>query len=300
MTMPEHLAILPVTMNKLSADRRAAIINALCEGNSIRATARLTGANKETVMKLLVEAGEFASVYQDIAHRNLKTTRVESDEIWAFVGAKQRRAVRSGDGDIWTFTALDADSKLILSWLVGARNQENANEFMQDLRSRLTRRIQLTTDGHGMYLNAVRQAFAIGEVDYAMLVKSYGQVESNLDSSRRYSPPVCTGAQKVRMIGRPDPDLVSTSYVERANLSMRMGMRRYTRLTNAFSKKAENHAHAASLFFLHYNYCRPHQTLTKAANGTKTTPAMATGLTDHVWTVKGIVTLMDPKTLLQS
>ena len=190
--MREHLAILPVTMNKLSDDRRAAIINALCEGNSIRATARMTGANKETVMKLMVEVGEFASAYQDIAHRGLKTARVEADEIWAFVGAKQRRAVRPGDGDIWTFTAIDADTKLIMTWLVGARSQENAITFMRDVRARLTRRIQLTTDGHGMYLTAVRMAFKFGEVDYAMLVKQYGQVETGVDASRRYSPPVAS------------------------------------------------------------------------------------------------------------
>lgn len=287
-------------MNRLSDERRAAIIAALCEGNSIRATARLTGANKETVMKLLVEAGEFASAYQDIAHRNLMTARVEADEIWAFVGAKQRRAVRPGDGDIWTFTAIDADTKLIMSWLVGPRNQENFDAFMVDLRSRLSRRIQLTTDGHGSYLTAVRRAFKVGEIDYAMLVKQYGQAETGVDASRRYSPPVCTGAEKIRLIGRPDPDLVSTSYIERSNLTLRMQSRRYTRLTNAFSKKAENHAHAASLFFLYYNYCRPHQTLTKAAQGMKTTPAMASGLTDKVWTVKDIVALMDPTTLLQS
>jgi hypothetical protein len=183
-----------------------------------------------------------------------------------------------------------------MTWLVGARSQENAVTFMRDVRSRLTRRIQLTTDGHGMYLTAVRMAFKFGEVDYAMLVKQYGQVDEGVDSSRRYSPPVCTGALKVRQIGRPDPDLISTSYVERSNLTIRMQNRRFTRLTNAFSKKAQNHAHAVSLFFLYYNYCRPHQTLTKAASGTKTTPAMASGLTERVWTVKDIVALMDPET----
>ncbi len=167
---------------------------------------------------------------------------------------------------------------------------------MVDLRSRLTRRIQLTTDGHGSYLTAVRRAFKVGEIDYAQLVKQYGQLEAGVEASRRYSPAVCTGAEKVRMIGRPDFDLVSTSYVERSNLTLRMQSRRYTRLTNAFSKKAENHAHAASLFFLYYNYCRPHQTLTKAAQGVKTTPAMASGLTAYVWTVKDIVALMDPAT----
>lgn len=189
---------------------------------------------------------------------------------------------------------VDADSKPMMTWLVGAHSQENAITFMRDVRSRLTRRIQLTTDGHGMYLTAVRMAFKVGEVDYAMLVKQYGQAEAGVDASRRYSPPVCTGAEKVRQIGRPDMDLVSTSYVERSNLTLRMQSRRFTRLTNAFSKKAENHAHAVSLFFLYYNYCRPHQTLTKTANGTKITPAMAASLTDRVWTVKDIVALMDP------
>jgi IS1 family transposase len=295
----DHLAVLPVTMNRLSAERRAAIIRALCEGNGIRATARLTGANKETVMKVLVEAGEFASAYQDIAHRSLPTTVVQADEIWAFVGAKQRRAVRPGDGDIWTFTAIDADTKLIMSWLVGPRIVDNAVAFMKDLRSRVTQRIQLTTDGHNMYETAVRAAFRWDEVHWAMLVKQYGTTEPELmDAAHRYSPPVCTGALKMRRIGRPDPDLVSTSYVERSNLTLRMQQRRFTRLTNAFSKKAENHAHAVSLFFLYYNYCRPHQTLTQNM-GVKTTPAMATGLTDRVWTVDDILALMDPKRLLR-
>jgi IS1 family transposase len=288
-------------MNKLSAERRAAIVAALCEGNGIRATGRLTGSNKETVMRVLVEVGEFASAYQDIAHRSLPTTRVEADEIWAFVGAKQRRAIRPGDGDIWTFTAIDADTKLMMSWLVGPRTQENATAFMQDIRSRVTQRIQLTTDGHNMYEVAVRAAFRWDEVHWAMLVKQYGQPAADFETvQHRYSPPVCTGALKVRKIGRPDPDLVSTSYIERSNLTLRMQQRRFTRLTNAFSKKAENHAHAVSLFFLYYNYCRPHQTLTKAANGAKTTPAMASGLTARVWTVKDIVALMDPTRVLVS
>ena len=282
-------------MNRLSPGRRAAILRALCEGNGIRATARLTDANKETVMKLLVEAGDFASTYQDIAHRNLRTTVVQADEIWAFVGAKQRRAVRPGDGDIWTFTAIDADTKLIMSWLVGPRIIDNAIAFMKDVRSRVTQRIQLTTDGHPMYEVAVREAFKWNEVHWAMLVKQYGVAEPDkLDAAHRYSPPVCTGAVKLRKIGRPDPDLVSTSYVERSNLTLRMQQRRFTRLTNAFSKKAEHHAHAVSLFFLYYNYCRPHQTLTQD-RGVKTTPAMATGLTDRVWTVDDIVSLMDPE-----
>jgi IS1 family transposase len=246
-------------------------------------------------MKLLVEAGEFASAYQDMAHRSLKTARVEADEIWAFVGAKQRRAVRPGDGDIWTFTALDADSRLIVTWLVGPRSVENAIAFMRDLHDRVTQRIQLTTDGHSMYEVAVRAAFKWDEVHWAMLVKQYGALDpERVDAAHRYSPPVCTGALKVRKIGRPDPDLISTSYVERSNLTIRMQNRRFTRLTNAFSKKAEHHAHAVSLFFLYYNYCRPHQSL--AQEGRKVMPAMAAGLTDRVWTVEDIVALMDPET----
>jgi IS1 family transposase len=286
-------------MNRLPADRQAAILRALCEGNSVRATCRLTGAAKATVLKLLREVGEFCSGYQDYRLRNLPTARVEADEIWAFVGAKQRRAVRPGDGDIWTFTALDSDSKLMISWLVGSRSTENATTFMQDLRSRLTQRIQLTTDGHGMYEAAVRAAFRWDEVDWAMLVKQYGVEAPQFDSARTYSPPICTGAVKVRKIGRPDPTLVSTSYVERSNLTLRMQQRRFTRLTNAFSKKAENHAHAVSLFFMHYNFCRPHATLTKQhPQHYPTTPAMAAGLTDHVWKVEEILAAMNPATRL--
>jgi IS1 family transposase len=297
--MLEQLAILVVAMNKLSDARRAAIVRALCEGSGVRATARLTGSDKETVMKVLVQVGEFASVYQHHAHRGLKTKRVEADEIWAFVGAKQKNRTQPEHGDIWTFTALDSDTKLMISWLVGERSVTNAVTFMRDIRLRVTRRIQLTTDGHNMYLAAVRAAFRFDEVDYAQLVKTYGQSEeATIESARRYSPPICTGAQKVRVIGTPDPDLVSTSYVERSNLTLRMQNRRFTRLTNAFSKKAENHAHAVSLFFLYYNYCRPHQTLTQEAGGKRTTPAMASGLVERVWTAEDILTLMDPRKIV--
>jgi IS1 family transposase len=280
-------------MNMLSLDKRAAILLALCEGNGVRATARLTGTNKETVMKLLVDVGEFALVYQDQVLRNLPCTRIEADEIWAFVGAKQRRARRPSHGDIWTFTAICPESKLVVSWLVGARTPENAAAFMKDVAARLTNRVQLTTDGHGMYLLAVRQAFGFARVDYAQLVKHYGQVETGLDAARRYSPPVCIGAEKVRIIGRPDMDLVSTSYVERVNLTIRMQQRRFTRLTNGFSRKAENHERAVSLFFLYYNFIRPHETLTKDA-GRKTTPAMAAGVTSRIWTVEDVLRGMDP------
>jgi IS1 family transposase len=284
-------------MNNLTTEKRAAIVRALAEGNSIRGTCRLTGAAKATVLKLLVEVGEFCSIYQDHRLRGLTTTTVQADEIWAFVGAKSRNAKQPGHGDIWTYTAIDADSKLMVSWLVGPRTQENTNAFMLDLSERLSKRVQLTTDGNGMYLTAVRRAFDIGEADYAQLVKSYGQSPEQ-GPSRRYSPMICTGAAKVRMIGRPDMDEVSTSFVERANLSMRMGMRRFTRLTNGFSKKAENHAHAVSLYFMHYNFCRSHATLTKAAKGIHTTPAMAAGLTDHVWTAEEILGLMNDERLV--
>lgn len=283
-------------MNKLSPTRRAAILRALVEGNSVRATARLTDSAKATVLKLLIEAGDFASFFQDQVIRNLPTRRVEADEIWAFVGAKQKRAQREGDGDIWTFTALDADSKLMITWLVGAgRTEANATAFLTDLRARLAHRIQLTTDGHTMYLSAVERAFGWNGCDYAQLVKTYGHPT---DDARRYSPPVCTGAIKEWVMGDPDKALVSTSYVERANLSIRMQQRRFTRLTNAFSKKAENHAHAVSLYFLFYNFCRVHQTLTKARKGIHTTPAMAAGLADRVWKVEDIVAGMDPTTTI--
>jgi IS1 family transposase len=286
-------------MNKLTDSRRAAIVRALVEGNSIRATCRLTNTAKATVLKLLVELGEFCSIYQYHAITNLPTKRVECDEIWAYTGAKQKNATKPGQGDLWTFTAIDADTKLIFSWLVGSRTNESAKRFVKDVASRLANRVQLTTDGHPMYLTAVENAFGWAMVDFAQLVKTYG-VSDEGESQKRYSPAICTGAVKNPIMGRPDMDKISTSYVERANLTMRMQMRRFTRLTNAFSKKAENHAHAVSLNFMHYNYCRPHQTLTKAANGVKTTPAMASGLTDHVWTVEEILDLMRPDYSLHS
>lgn len=294
--MPEHLARLN-HMNKLPVTKRAAIVRALTEGSSVRAAARMVGVSKDTVLKLLVEVGDFCSIYQDYRLRDLNATRVEADEIWAFVGAKQRNATRHGDGDVWTFTAIDADSKLMISWMVGQRNSETANPFMADVASRMWNRIQLTTDGHLMYIEAVRKAFEFARVDYAMLAKTYANPEG-VQGQRRYSPAVCTGAVKERRVGRPDMDLVSTSFVERANLTMRMGMRRFTRLTNAFSKKAENHAHAVSLAFMHYNFCRSHATLTKAAKGVHTTPAMAAGLTDHVWTVEEVLAMMDGETTI--
>lgn len=285
-------------MNTLSMERRAAVIRGLVEGSSMRAVARMTGTDKDTVMRLLVEVGEFCSIYQHHALRNLPCTRIEADEIWAFVGAKQRRAKQAGHGDLWTFTAICADTKLAVSWLVGERSAFSARAFMRDVASRLANRVQMTTDGQHMYYQAVERAFGWNGTDYAQLVKTYGHVEET-GPGRRYSPPICTGAVKEWVMGKPDMDKVSTSYVERANLTMRMSMRRFTRLTNGFSKKAANHAHAVSLHFMFYNYCRPHQTLTKTKKGIKTTPAMACGLTDRVWTVENILALMDPKYLLQ-
>jgi IS1 family transposase len=227
----------------------------------------LTGTAKATVLKLLVEMGEFCSIYQDHALRNLKCQRIEIDEIWAYCNAKKANATKPGQGDLWTYTAIDSDSKLMLSWLVGSRNHENTRAFMLDVAERLANRVQITTDGLKWYVWAVENAFGWNGADFAQLVKSYGQTQVSEDPTRRYSPAVCTGAEKTWVMGDPDMDKVSTSYVERANLSMRMGMRRFTRLTNAFSKKSENHAHAVSLFFMFYNYCRPDQTPYQSREG---------------------------------
>ena len=288
--MREHLTRLVVT-NKLTDSSRADIIRALCAGNSVRATTRLTGAAKATVLKLLVEIGEFCETYQDVVLRDLKTKRVEADEIWAFVGAKAKNATQDGQGDIWTYTALDADSKLMISWLVGPRNHANTHAFMADVADRLGNRVQLTTDGLSWYVAAVENAFGWKGVDFAQLIKAYG---SSLEAGpgKKYSPMECNGAIKTPILGKPDADFVSTSYVERSNLALRMGNRRFTRLTNGFSKKAENHAHAVSLFFMYYNFCKPHGTLTKGNRGIKRTPAMAAGLTDHVWSVEEILAKM--------
>lgn len=286
-------------MNILPDAKRAAILRCLIEGTSIRGTARIVGVSKDTVLKLLVEVGEFCSFYQDAVLRNLSCARIEADEIWAFVGAKRRNAKQEGHGDIWTFTALDPESKLMVSWLVGERSEESATIFARDLAERVSGKVQLTTDGHGMYLTAIRKAFTFRNVNYAQVVKTFGQV-ANLEDRRRYSPPVCTGIKKTPLIGDPDPELVSTSLVERTNLQLRMTNRRFTRLTNAFSKKAENHAHAVSLSFMAYNFVTPHGTLTKANGGIKTTPAMAAGITDRPWKVEDILDRMDPKKSLHS
>ena len=261
---------------------------------SIRSTRRMTGFGRNTITRLLVALGAACSNYQDRMLRNLTSRRIECDEIWSFCYAKEKNVPdqysgKFGYGDVWTWTAIDPDSKLVASWLVGWRGEEEAVDFLMDLRSRLPNRIQLTTDGHLAYVGAVERVFG-SNVDYAQLIKQYG-VEQSEDASptaRRYSPNKVTG-QEVRIInGDPDPDHISTSIVERNNLSMRMSMRRFTRLTNAFSKKVENHAAMVSLHFMHYNFARAHGSL-----GKQTTPAMAAGVADHVWTVQEIAALLN-------
>lgn len=279
-------------MNKLSTKDRAQIIGMMCEGMAIRAISRLTGASKNTIVKLLRDAGQACMAYQDEAFRNLNSARIQVDEIWSFVGAKQANATQEqkeqGWGDCWTWTAIDADTKLIPCWLVGPRNAAAAQFFMRDLAGRLAGRVQLTSDGFRPYVNAVELAFGT-DVDYAMLVKIYGAAVAG---PSRYSPPACVGAEKHKVCGYPDKRDVSTSYVERHNLSMRMGLRRFTRLTNAFSKKVENHAYAISIYFMHYNFVRIHQTLRMA-------PAMAAGVSDKLWSLEDIVRVVDEWELTQ-
>jgi IS1 family transposase len=276
-------------MNKLDSKERAQIIRCLVEGNSIRSTVRMTGFAKNTITKLLVELGRVCADYQDRTLQSLPATRIECDEIWSFVGMKartvpQERRGESGIGDVWTFTAIDPDSKLMCSWLVGNRDQASAIEFVADLAPRLRNRVQITTDGHAPYIEAIGDAFGT-KVDYAMLIKEYGQDPTE---ERRFSPPVVL-SERVQVIeGNPDPDRISTSYVERSNLTMRMGIRRMTRLTNGFSKKIENLAAAVALHFMYYNFGRVHSSL-----GKLTTPAMRAGLSDHVWTCEEIAALLD-------
>jgi IS1 family transposase len=277
-------------MNRLSSKERAAIIRALVEGNSLRSVTRITGHSINTVSKLLVELGAAATLYQDKALRNLPATRIECDEIWAFCYAKNRNVPAEhegewGFGDVWTWVALDPDTKLVCTWLVGKRDGPDAMLFLNDLGRRLANRVQITTDGHRPYIVAIEQTFG-KEVDYAMLVKYYGQDPNE----GRFSPPKIL-SEDVRVLqGSPDPEKISTSYVERQNLTMRMGMRRFTRLTNGFSKKVENHAAAIALHFLYVNFARPHKSL---ANPYPRTPAMAAGLADHIWTCEEIAALLD-------
>lgn len=274
-------------MNKLSTEGRARIIAALVEGNSIRATCRMTGTAKGTVLKLLIDLGKACAKYQDEKLRGLTCKRIQCDEIWSFCYAKEKNLPEElkgklGFGDIWTWTAIDADTKLIVSHLVGGRSGLYARKFIEDLASRLAHRVQLTTDGHKAYLSAVEHSFG-ADVDYAMLEKIYAAPPQ--EGQQRYSPAECCGTRKIKVNGDPDIAHVSTSFVERQNLTMRMSMRRMTRLTNAFSKKVENQAHAVALHFMHYNFCRVHQTL-------RVTPAMEAGIADHVWTVEEMLTLL--------
>lgn len=274
-------------MNKLDREARSRILHLLCEGNSIRAVTRLTGASKKAVSKLMVDAGQAAAWYQDRVFVNLTCHRIQVDEIWAFVYAKQKnvpkaKAAPANAGDVWTWTAIDADTKLIPSWFVGGRDSDAAIIFMDDLASRITNRVQLTSDGHKAYLEAVEGAFG-GDIDYAMLIKIYGPAP---EGQRRYSPAECLGAVKTRIEGNPDPKYVSTSYAERSNLNVRMHTRRFTRLTNAFSKKVENHAHAVALFAMYYNFVRIHKTL-------RMTPAMAAKITDRLWEIGDVIDVLE-------
>ena len=277
-------------MNRLSIKERAKILGCLVEGNSIRATARMTGADKKTVLRLLGEFGTASRKLHDELVRNVKSVRVQCDEIWAFCHAKEKNVPADckgilGFGDVWTWTAFCSDTKLIISYHVGFRDAQDALHLTDDLQKRLANRVQLTTDGHKAYLVAVEESFG-GDIDYAMLVKLYGAPQGS-GNERRYSPAECTGSRKKRIIGDPERKYVSTSHVERMNLNIRMGVRRFTRLTNAFSKKIENHVHALSLYFAYYNFGRVHQTL-------RVTPAMQAGLTDHVWTLEELAALAEP------
>ena len=278
-------------MNKIPTAKRVQILSMLVEGMSMRSVSRVAGVSINTVSKLLVEAGEACAAYHDEAVRDVPASRVQCDEIWSFCYSQEKNVARAkaapkGAGDVWTWTAIEADSKLIVSWEVGDRTSATAIEFMDDLRDRLANRVQLTTDGRKAYLEAVEGAFG-GDVDYAQLLKLYGPTEGK-GSKKRYSPAECTGIRKRKVEGSPDPAGVSTSYVERNNLTMRMGMRRFTRLTNAFSKKLENHLHMLSLYFVHYNFCRMHGSL-------RMSPAMAAGVSDTLRDMEWIVGLIDAR-----
>lgn len=276
------------SMNRLDDTRRAQVIAALVEGNSIRSVCRMTGVAKGTVLSLLLKAGAVCAQYQDEKFQNLCLHRIQCDEIWSFCYGKDKnlpadKRDQFGFGSVWTWTAIDAETKLVPSWMVGPRDAASARDFIEDLASRIDGRIQLTTDGHKVYLEAVEKVFG-DAIDYAMLIKVYGNDQAPEDT--RYSPAVCTGTQAVEVTGTPDPKHISTSYVERQNLTMRMGMRRFTRLTNAFSKKLDNHIAAISLHFMYYNFVRIHQTL-------RMTPAMAAGVTDRLYSIADIVRLVD-------
>ena len=276
-------------MNLLPRSKRTQILHMLVEGVSMRSISRVVDCSINTVMKLLVDAGEACADYHDRTVRNVEVERVQCDEIWAFCYAKQKNVERAkkappAAGDVWTWTAVDSESKLLLSYEIGDRSAATAAEFMRDLEGRLANRVQLTTDGYGLYLEAVDSAFGAA-VDYAQLIKIYGDSE---ESEKRYSPAVCTGIRKTRVIGDPDEAHVSTSHVERHNLTMRMGMRRFTRLTNAFSKKLENHLHSCSLYAVHFNFCRIHSSL-------DVSPAMEAGIANTLHDVDWIVSLVEER-----
>jgi len=276
-------------MNRLPIEKRAQVVNALVEGSSIRAACRLTGVCKDAVLKLIRDMGAACLAHHNTVVRGITVRRVQCDEVWAFCYAKAKNVPEEkrgmGAGDVWTWTAIDADSKLIVSYLCGGRDAEWATTFMEDLASRVASRIQLTTDGHRAYAEAVSGTFGFA-VDYAMLIKLYGAPSDNPNT--RYSPATCIGTRTATLSGRPDPQHISTSFVERQNLNLRMGVRRFTRLTNAFSKKFENHCHMVAIYHAYYNFCRVHQTL-------RVTPAMEAGLTDHVWSLQELVGLLEQK-----
>ena len=278
-------------MNKLPLTKRAKILELLCEGMSMRSIERVVGCSINTVDKLLRDAGKAALAYHDRHLRGVKARRVQCDEIWSFVHAKAKNAPTSKRacdptiGDVWTWTAIDADNKLLISYLVGGRDAELALMLMDDLRSRLANRVQLTTDGHGAYLQAVEEAFG-ADIDYSVLIKLYGAPPSSPEAARRYGPTECVGTRKDRITGNPDPRHVSTSYVERANLTMRMAMRRFTRFTNGISKKLENHAHMVALYALWYNFVRVHKTL-------RMSPAMAAGIETMLWSMEDVARIID-------
>jgi IS1 family transposase len=274
-------------MNQLSTDERVRVVSALIEGCSIHSIVRMTGVSKNTVVKLLEKVGKACDEYQDAHLRNLTCKRLQCDEIWSFVYSKQKnvpaeKAGEFGYGDVWTWVAMDSETKLVPTWLVGNRNAHDATGFIRDLASRLANKVQLTTDGLKVYLEAVEAAFG-GEIDYAMLIKLY---EGERAGEARYSPAVCTGCKKEVISGEPEVKHISTSHIERQNLTMRMSMRRFTRLTNAFSKKVANHEYAIALHYMHYNFCRVHQSL-------RVTPAMAAGVTSKLWEIKDIVAMID-------
>ncbi len=274
--------------NVISMEKKVAVISALVEGCSVRSVSRMTGVSKGAILRLLASVGAACSEYLDAALYNVPAKRIQVDEIWSFVGAKQKNvtlemADKKICGDVWTFVAIEAQSKLVISWAVGRRDAGFATEFLQDVSRRLSNRVQLTTDGHKMYLTAVADSFADNDIDYAQLVKVFGD---DPEGARTYSPAQCLGIRKEAVLGSPDPKHISTSFVERQNLNLRMQNRRFTRLTNAFSKKIENHIHSLALFHVHHNFARIHQTL-------RVTPAMEAGISSHVWSISDIVALVD-------